>query len=140
MVLFLFFPVRQQWVWQKNTFRLPSKIHASRALSGNLVNDGILECSRFCLLMKLLSFQEFFLKILNKHTHTLENPLTIPLFDSQKHHHRADEKHSSYNTGRYHVHLLLQRERENKHVEYIYPPSTTARIQSILSLSSIFNL
>lgn len=52
--------------------------------------------------------------------HTLQTPLTIPLFDSQKHHHRADEKHSSYNAGRYHVHLLLQRERETEQACGIY--------------------
>lgn len=45
-------------------------------------------------------------------THTWPIPLTISLFDSQEHHHRADEKHSSDDAGCYHVHLLLQRERE----------------------------
>lgn len=43
--------------------------------------------------------------------------LTISLFDSQEHHHGADEEHSSYDTGSYHVHLLLQRQTENKHTQ-----------------------
>lgn len=68
MVLFLF-SCQITMGLAKNNFRLPSKIHASRALSGNLVNDGILERSRFNLLMMLLSFQEFFLGIITKHAH-----------------------------------------------------------------------
>lgn len=57
--------------------------------------------------------------------------LTISLFDPQEHHHGADEKHSSYNACSYHVHLLLQREK-NKHVAYINPSLLPQPAQSSL--------
>lgn len=65
--------------------------------------------------------------------------LTISLFDSQEHHHGADEEHSSNDTGSYHVHLLLQRQTENKHTACINRSRAATTTQSILSRSSIFN-
>lgn len=51
MVLFLFF-LSDYNGSGKNNFRLPPTVQAFRVLPGNLVNDGILDHSRFYVLMK----------------------------------------------------------------------------------------